>query len=730
MKALELWAGPECTVNRVGDTYRDQLEESGFTQRLDDIDRLASLGIKRMRFPLLWERTAPHGPKQLDWRFADERLARLRELNVAPVAGLLHHGSGPGYTNLLDPDFPAKLAGYAQAVAERFPHIDAYTPVNEPLTTARFSGLYGFWYPHHSRDQSFVKALLNQVLGTVQAMRAIREVNASAQLVQTEDLGYTTSTPRLAYQAEFENLRRWLSFDLMCGKVGRTHRMWRYLVKHGASIAVLESLVDQPCAPDVMGINSYVTSERFLDDRLTRYPPELGGGNGRHRYADVETVRVRGHEIGGFLARLRETHERYHRPIALTEVHLSCTRDEQMRWLNEAWQSAQTARAEGVDVQAVTVWASFGAYDWDSLVTRKKGHYEPGTWDLRSGSTPRETALAPLARQLAAGEAPSHPALDGTPWWLRDERLLYPTKHAVVRNEWAGRTLLITGATGTLGQAFGRSCAERGLPHRLLQRSQLDITDESSIEAAIQEWKPWAIVNAAGYVRVDDAEHDDRQWRENAIGPALLARGCARHGVRLMSFSSDLVFDGEKSEPYVEGDAPQPLNAYGRGKAEAEQRMLQHAPDTLVVRTSAFFGPWDSHNFLTQGLAALSRGERWVAPEDQVVSPTYVPDLVTTSLDLLIDGESGLWHLANRGAVSWADFARQAARAAKVNRGLVIGRPGSELGQRAPRPRYAALASERATLMPTLADALTRYVKHTHELKARERGLRGAVPGD
>ncbi len=712
MKTLQLWAGPECTVNRIGDAYRDQLDESGFARRPDDIDRLASLGIARMRFPLLWERTEAQGPDRPDWRYADERLARLRDLGVAPIAGLLHHGSGPRGTHLLDAGFPAKLAAYARAVAQRFPHIDAYTPVNEPLTTARFSALYGLWYPHHRDDASFVRALLNQVLGTVLAMRAVREVNPRAQLVQTEDLGHTASVPHLDYQAEFENTRRWLSFDLLCGRVDLRHPMWHYLVGHGASPAALEDLADRPCPPDVIGVNSYVTSERFLDGRTALYPPASWGGNHRHRYADVEAVRVRGQATGGFLARLRETHLRYRRAIALTEVHMGCTRDEQLRWLNEAWKAARAARSEGADVRAVTLWAAFGAHDWNSLLTRKAGHYEPGAWDVRGGGAPRETALAPLARQLAAGRSPDHPALDGTPWWHREERLLYPERHPGVGDACtAGRPVLVTGATGTLGQAFGRQCAERGLPHRLLGRSQLDISDEASIEAAIRTWKPWAIVNAAGYVRVDDAEGDGRHWLENAIGPALLARCCARHGVRLVSFSSDLVFDGEKREPYVEGDAPRPLNAYGRGKAEAECRMLQDAADALVVRTSAFFGPWDAHNFLTRGFAVLAGGGHWEAPEDQVVSPTYVPDLATASLDLLMDGESGLWHLANRGTVSWADFARMAVRAAGLDEERVVGRPGAQLGQHARRPRYSALASERATLMPPLADALTRYLR-------------------
>jgi dTDP-4-dehydrorhamnose reductase len=183
-----------------------------------------------------------------------------------------------------------------------------------------------------------------------------------------------------------------------------------------------------------------------------------------------------------------------------------------------------------------------------------------------------------------------------------------------------------------------------------------------------------------------------------------------------MSFSSDLVFDGRARRPYVETDEPRPLNAYGRGKLEAERRVLAHAPDALVIRTAAFFGPWDRHNFVTLALDALRRGERWPAAEDQRVSPTYVPDLVSASLDLLIDGESGLWHLANRGAVSWAELARMAAEVAGLDAGLVSALPAVSLGQIAQRPAYSALGSERGVLMPSLEDGLVRYLGDCSDL--------------
>ena len=139
--------------------------------------------------------------------------------------------------------------------------------------------------------------------------------------------------------------------------------------------------------------------------------------------------------------------------------------------------------------------------------------------------------------------------------------------------------------------------------------------------------------------------------------------------------------------------------------------MLAFARHALVVRTAAFFGPWDGYNFITQALQSLRQGMPWKAASDQWVSPTYVPHLCHAALDLLVDGERGLWHLANRGAVSWAELAFMAAEAARLDTGLIEPVPGSSLGQRAPRPRYSALASENGPVMPTLEHGLERYLR-------------------
>lgn len=177
-----------------------------------------------------------------------------------------------------------------------------------------------------------------------------------------------------------------------------------------------------------------------------------------------------------------------------------------------------------------------------------------------------------------------------------------------------------------------------------------------------------------------------------------------------MTFSSDLVFDGDRAAPYLESDAVAPLNVYGYSKAIAEKLVLATHPCSLVVRTSALFGPWDESNFLANALRTLASGYPFVAASDTVVSPTYVPDLVDATLDLLIDGESGLWHLANSGAFTWAELARCAAKLAGLDANRIEPRPTAALGLAAPRPVYSALGSERGVLLPDLKRALTCYL--------------------
>jgi dTDP-4-dehydrorhamnose reductase len=719
---IELWGGLECTVNRVMDNYFSQMERNGHANRREDLERFASLGIRAIRYPVLWERTAPDGIDNADWSWPDERLPGLRDLGVTPIVGLVHHGSGPRHTSLVDPQFADQLAEFASAVAQRYPWVEYYTPVNEPLTTARFSGLYGVWYPHGRDERTFIQALLNQCRAVVLSMREIRKVNPAAKLVQTDDLGKTYSTPEMADLADFYNERRWLGWDLLCGMVGPEHTLWDYLVSTGIPEAELLWFRDNPCPPDIIGVNYYVTSERWLDHRTRRYPKECVGNYRGRPHADIHTARALANPTPGIGPLLEEAWERYNLPIAVTEAHIDANREDQLRWLLEIWEAAKEVQRKGADIRAVTVWALLGSFDWNCLVTECKGYYEPGPFDVRS-PIPRPTAVATFMRELSSGRPFSHPVLQSQGWWRRPGRFHCPpvatsaTLASIAPERSHGKNhpvqpILITGATGTLGRAFARICETRNLPYRIVSRQEMDMADPASVERAIREHQPWAIINAAGYVRVDDAEADqERCFRENTLAPSVLAIACVRNNIRFMTFSSDLVFDGQQDVPYVESAPTQPLNIYGKSKAYAERKVLDTYPDALVIRSSAFFGPWDKHNFLTLALNALSSGETFEAASDITVTPTYVPDLVHASLDLLIDRETGIWHLSNGQAITWADFALKAATMAEVDPGNLKAVSADQLGYAAQRPRYSPLGSERGILLPSLDDAISRFLR-------------------
>ena len=623
----------------------------------------------------------------------------------------MHHGSGPRYTDLLDEAFPTKLARFAAAVAQRYPWVDAFTPVNEPLTTARFSGLYGLWYPHGRDPLTFARCLLNQIRGVSAAMRAIREVNPAAQLVQTEDLAKTFSTPKLQYQADFENERRWMTWDLLCGRVTSDHPVAKYLTWLGIAPEELDAFMADPCPPDVLGVNHYVTSERYLDDNLGAHPPESHGGNGRDRYADVAAVRVRAEGLCGPKQLLREACERYRLPVAITEAHLGCTREEQLRWFVEVWESAQALQRDGFDVRAVTAWSLFGAHDWDSLLTRNDGTYESGAFDLSSGA-PRETAVAHLLRSVAAGGEFKHPALSAPGWWRRPTRLAHRVaREAETFVQHDDRPLLIVGHDDGIADGFQHAAWHRALPSRLLVGEEFQRLCEPAIAEIFATLKPWAVIYCSGVANGDETEEDrPTRFEEMVFTPQRLAAACARDGIPFVTFSSDQIFSGRQRAPYCERDELQPLNVFGELKAEMERAVFAANSRTLIVRTGEIFGTGRPDDFVATALWTLDDGRRVEAGNDLWFSVSYLPDLVSAVLDLLLDGEGGVWHLAHAGVVTSTELAIAAANVAGLDATLIAGVPTWSFNLRAARPTYRALTTTRGELLPTLESALRHYV--------------------
>jgi dTDP-4-dehydrorhamnose reductase len=261
-----------------------------------------------------------------------------------------------------------------------------------------------------------------------------------------------------------------------------------------------------------------------------------------------------------------------------------------------------------------------------------------------------------------------------------------------------------------LGQAIAHACSQRGLAFLAHTREQLDICDSTAVEAALDELRPWGVINAAGYTRLGRTEQESQSGhRVNVDGLRTLAGETNRRQLPLLAFSSDLVFDGRTSTPYVESSSVAPICQYGRIKAAAEVALFAMHPEALCVRVGSLFGGEDRWCLLTRALRNLAEGRSVSALHDVIVSPTYVPDVVCASLDLIVDGCQGLWHLANRGSVSWLEFIQRAAGMAGISMDQLSGYALDDVPGGAPRPRYSALNSEKGKLMVGLDTALERY---------------------
>jgi dTDP-4-dehydrorhamnose reductase len=682
VNSLELWGGYECTVNRVGDQWFDQTKLGGHEDRPEDLQLFAALGMRSIRYPALWERISPDHPELRDFQWTDERFAELRRLGLDPIVTLCHHGSGPHYTSLVDASFAPGLARHAAAVASRYPWIRDYTPVNEPLTTARFSALYGLWYPHSKDEGLFWTALLNEIDATQLSMREIRKINPEARLVQTDDLGYCHATEPLQAEADYQNERRWIGWDLLCGMVVPGHALWDRIAGFGLAGRLNEIAAD-PCPPDIIGINHYLSSERLLEHRVELYPNRSVADRTVALCAgvpkiDVDAIRHREEGVLGLPELIEQAWHRYGRTIAITECHNGATREEQVRWFLEVWDGALALRAKGVDLCAVTAWSLLGSHDWNHMVTRFVGHYETGVYDVRTG-TPRPTLLASVLTDLSSGRQPASPGIAGPGWWRRESRLV----HAAPRQEHEyevehGREglmpLVIANAGTMLGSLVARACELRGLHHvrcgpvsqRLLNRS-----------------KPWALFDAGDPDRLCGG---GRIALPGVAQPALDIYG--RGEIPFVSFSG--------SEPWI---------------------VEQLEPHELEIRTGRLFMPWDPSGRAVAMLDSLDAGRPVTVDSASLWEETYGPDAVDVALDLLLDGVRGAVEVRRRDRVSTLEFARALAIVADRDPALIraSGMPGSPpLFAWAPPPSY----------LPPLETTLERFVREARAARgAGEKGV-------
>ncbi|HTY42113.1 MAG TPA: dTDP-4-dehydrorhamnose reductase [Thermoanaerobaculia bacterium] len=252
------------------------------------------------------------------------------------------------------------------------------------------------------------------------------------------------------------------------------------------------------------------------------------------------------------------------------------------------------------------------------------------------------------------------------------------------------RRVLVTGAAGMLGSDLGPALAASG--HEVLARpkADLDIADAKAVAHAVRELAPDVVVNCAAFTKVDDCETDPRAFEVNTRAVAHLADACVLQGAQLVQISTDFVFDGEKNAPYTEEDPVRPLSAYGRTKLGGEEAALR-LPGSLVVRASWLFGR-SGWNFVEAILKQVEGGRKQLAVvTDQVGRPTATTDLAEAIVALLEAGASGVYHFANRGEVSWNEFAREILWRARITDVAVEPTTSAALARPAKRPPYSVL---------------------------------------
>ena len=248
----------------------------------------------------------------------------------------------------------------------------------------------------------------------------------------------------------------------------------------------------------------------------------------------------------------------------------------------------------------------------------------------------------------------------------------------------------ITGAAGLFGcglvQVFGTR-------HEVfsLTRAEADITRLEEIHTALGRLRPDVVVHPAGIPDLDICEADPvRGFLVNDEGVRNVVEAAREVGAGVAYISTDAVFDGEKREPYTEGDSPHPRTVYGRSKLRGEEAVAT-LPAHWIFRVSVLFGPGKA-NFVEKGLRRLAAGESYPVAVDQMGSATYTIDAAQTIMEVVEARRYGLYHLSNQGGCSRYELAVKAAELAGLDPRNVIGKPDAEMGRRAPRLKYSVMA--------------------------------------
>jgi dTDP-4-dehydrorhamnose reductase len=281
--------------------------------------------------------------------------------------------------------------------------------------------------------------------------------------------------------------------------------------------------------------------------------------------------------------------------------------------------------------------------------------------------------------------------------------------------------LLVTGGAGMLGQAVATAATRLGHDVVALSRAELDVTDADHLRRVIAAAEPRAVINCAAWTDVDAAETAEAAATAvNGAGAGNVARAAAETGARVVHISTDYVFDGTKSAPWVESDPVGPIGAYGRSKLAGEQEVAAAGGEHAIVRSAWLFGA-GGRNFVDTMLALGGEHDEVSVVTDQVGSPTWTGHLAEAVIELAERrGDVGIFHAAGAGACSWYELAVEVFDRAGV-RCRVLPTTAERYARPAPRPAYSVLGTERdaAPILPPWQEGVAAYLAEKKAVVAR-----------
>ena len=374
--------GIECSYPTIqqGRVRRDQLAECGHYERWkEDLGLVKELGLKVLRYGLPYHRTHL-GPGKYDWEFADQVMAEMQRLKITPILDLLHFGVPDWLGNFQNPELPIHFAAYAAAVAERYPWVKRYTPVNEIYVTARVSAKDGLWNEQLKTDVGFVTAMKNLVAASILANHEIAQRRPDCVIVQSESAEYThDASSEPSRELALKNKQRFISLDLLYAHVPDAD-ICMYLMDNGMTREEYEWFMKgEPPGYQVMGNDYYGRNEKIL----------LPNG-----------VTCTGGDVFGWYLITKQYVERYRKPVMYTETNVFDA-DEAPTWLWKQWINVLRMRSDGVPVLGFTWYSLTDQIDWDVELAELRGKVNAcGLYDLNRKPRPVAAAFRALLEEF------------------------------------------------------------------------------------------------------------------------------------------------------------------------------------------------------------------------------------------------------------------------------------------------------------------------------------------